>query len=141
MLAACVYAAHAAPRRPALLSAKNCMRRELRRAIWKSAAIWRDSPGETRFLTRDDLLTHFSGDDHQARRRQLYRDGQVKAVPLEDLTSALGVPAGDMMIAICKDKYRAHYSPRLSGGASSRAGDRVEWAGALSDWPKDRRSE
>ncbi|MGA8767168.1 MAG: cytochrome c [Candidatus Acidiferrales bacterium] len=65
--------------------------------------------GTTRYLTREDLLA--------AAHPMAYRpdDGsfpvlaQIIGVPIDDLVSALGVPASDMVIAICKDKYRAHY--------------------------------
>jgi len=65
--------------------------------------------GETRFLTRDDLLAAsqpmtISPDDGNFK-----SPSQVRAVPLDALARALGVPAKDMVIAICKDKYRGHY--------------------------------
>lgn len=66
--------------------------------------------GETRFLTRDDLLAAsqpmtISPDDGNFK-----SPSKVRAVPLDALARALGVPAKDMVIAICKDKYRGHYS-------------------------------
>jgi mono/diheme cytochrome c family protein len=65
--------------------------------------------GESRFLTREDLLavSHsmtISPDDGNFK-----TPSEVKAVPLEDLAHALGVPSSNMVIAICKDKYRGHY--------------------------------
>jgi mono/diheme cytochrome c family protein len=93
-------------------------------------------PGETRFLTREDLLgvsqamTIKPGDGNYT------VPAHVKAVPLEDLTTALGVPAGDMVIAICKDEYRAHYSRAYL--AAHHPALVMELNGrALSDWPKD----
>ena len=35
---------------------------------------------------------------------------QARGVLLEDLVHALGAAASDMVVAICKDKYRGHYS-------------------------------
>jgi hypothetical protein len=67
-------------------------------------------PGETRYLTRDDLSgisqpMTISPDDGNFREA-----AKVRAIPLEDLTRALGVPPTDMLIADCKDKYQAHYT-------------------------------
>lgn len=94
------------------------------------------SPGETRFLTREDLLTVSRAMTIKPGDGNYTVTAQVKAVPLEDLTSALGVPAGDMMIAICKDKYRAHYSRAYL--AAHHPALVMELNGrALSDWPKD----
>ncbi len=66
--------------------------------------------GETRYLTREDLLSAspamtISPDDGNFK-----SPSQARGVALEDLARALGVPANDMVIAICKDKYRGHYS-------------------------------
>jgi hypothetical protein len=66
--------------------------------------------GETRYLTRDDLFAAsqpmtISPDDGNFREAT-----KVRAIPLEDLTRALGVPPTDMLIADCKDKYQAHYT-------------------------------
>jgi mono/diheme cytochrome c family protein len=66
--------------------------------------------GTTRYLTREDLLaaSHtitISPDDGNFKTAS-----KVKAVSLDDLARALGVPASVMVIAICKDKYRGHYS-------------------------------
>lgn len=65
--------------------------------------------GESRYLTREDLLaiSHpmtISPDDGNFK-----ASTEVKAVPIEDLIQALGVPSSDMVIVICKDKYRGHY--------------------------------
>src|SRR5271154_3369016 len=66
--------------------------------------------GESRFVTREDLLAvsqamTISPDDGNFKAPE-----PVKALPLEDLSRALGVPPSDLVIAICKDKYRGHYS-------------------------------
>lgn len=68
-------------------------------------------PNSTRYLTRDDLLampqvnftvtddTNFSG------------AVKIRGVKLEDLARRLGAaPAADMVVAICDDGYRAHYT-------------------------------
>jgi mono/diheme cytochrome c family protein len=68
--------------------------------------------GETRYMTRDDLLAPsqpmtISPDDGN------FKDAaKVRAIPLEDLTRAFGVPPTDMLIADCKDKYQTHYTRR-----------------------------
>ena len=66
--------------------------------------------GTTRYLTRDDLLAAslamtISPDDGNFK-----TTSQVRGVLLEDLVHALGAAASDMVVAICKDKYRGHYS-------------------------------
>jgi cytochrome c2 len=66
--------------------------------------------GEIRYLTREDLLAAsqamtISHDDGNFKVTT-----KVRAVGLEELARALGVPAADMVIAICKDKYRGHYT-------------------------------
>jgi mono/diheme cytochrome c family protein len=68
--------------------------------------------GETRYLTRDDLVgisqpMIISPDDGNFREA-----AKVRAIPLGDLTRALGVPPTDMLIADCKDKYQTHYTRR-----------------------------
>jgi len=68
-------------------------------------------PESSRYLTRDDLLampqanftvtgdTNFSG------------AVKIRGVKLEDLAQRLAAsPAADMVVAICDDKYRAHYT-------------------------------
>ena len=68
-------------------------------------------PNSTRYLTRDDLLampqvnftvtddTNFSG------------AVKIRGVKLEDLARRLGAsPSADMVVAICDDGYRAHYT-------------------------------
>jgi mono/diheme cytochrome c family protein len=94
------------------------------------------APGETRFLAREDLLAVSRPMSIKPGDGNYTVPAHVKAVPLEDLTGALGVPAGDMVIAICKDKYRAHYSRTYL--AAHHPALVVELNGrALSDWPKD----
>jgi hypothetical protein len=68
--------------------------------------------GESRFLTREDLLAisqpmTISPDDGNFKQAT-----QVLGVPLEDLFHALRVPPNDMLLADCKDKYQAHYERR-----------------------------
>jgi mono/diheme cytochrome c family protein len=68
--------------------------------------------GETRYLTRDDLdgisqRMTISPDDGNFREA-----AKVRAVALEDLTRALGVPSTDMLIADCRDRYQTHYTRR-----------------------------
>ena len=66
--------------------------------------------GETRYLTRDDLVgisqpMTISPDDGN------FKDAaKVRAVPLEVLALGLGTSRTDMLIADCKDKYQAHYT-------------------------------
>jgi mono/diheme cytochrome c family protein len=94
------------------------------------------APAESRFLTRQDLLAVSQAMTIKPGDGNYTVPAHVKAVPLEDLTSALGVPAGDMVIAICKDKYRAHYSRTYL--AAHHPALVMELNGrALSDWPKD----
>jgi mono/diheme cytochrome c family protein len=68
--------------------------------------------GETRYLTRDDLVgisqpMTISPDDGN------FKDAaKVRAIPLEDLARDLGIPSTDMLIADCKDKYQTHYTRR-----------------------------
>jgi cytochrome c2 len=64
---------------------------------------------ESRFLAREDLLAvardmSISPDDGNFKTTT-----KVRAIPLEELSRALGVPAKDMVIADCRDKYQAHY--------------------------------
>lgn len=66
--------------------------------------------GETRYLTRDDLVgisrpMTISPDDGN-----FPGTTKVRAIPLEDLVRDLGIPSTDMLIADCKDKYQAHYT-------------------------------
>src|ERR1700733_11035721 len=66
--------------------------------------------GETRYLTRDDLVgisqpITISPDDGN------FKDAaEVRAIPLEELARDLGIPSTDMLIADCGDKYQAHYT-------------------------------
>jgi mono/diheme cytochrome c family protein len=65
--------------------------------------------GPTRYLSLHDLLPvsqtiTIAPDDGNFK-----TPSQVKAVPLENLARALGAPQTDMIVAICKDKYRGYY--------------------------------
>jgi cytochrome c2 len=65
--------------------------------------------GPTRYLSLHDLLPisqtiTIAPDDGNFKTAS-----QVKAVPLENLARALGAPPTDMIVAICKDKYRGYY--------------------------------
>jgi len=133
-----VWAVHAArlPASAAVLAAKLRTSRTSPSDLEVSGDLAGVASGEIRFLTREDLLavsqamTIKPGDGNHT------VTAQVKAVPLEDLAGALGVPAGDMVIAICKDRYRAHYNRAYL--AAHRPALVMEMNGrALSDWPKD----
>ncbi len=65
--------------------------------------------GTTRYLTREDLLGASQSMTISPDDGNFTAPSQVKGVRLEDLALALGAPAGDTVIAICKDKYRGHY--------------------------------
>jgi hypothetical protein len=66
--------------------------------------------GATRYLTRQDLLAlpnvSFTVTDDS----NFAVATKVKGVQLAELAKELGVPAGDVVVAICSDKYRAHYT-------------------------------
>jgi mono/diheme cytochrome c family protein len=68
--------------------------------------------GESRFLTREDLLAVSHPMAYGAEDGGFFIRTQIIGMPLDDLARSLGVPASDMVIAICKDNYRAHYSRR-----------------------------
>ncbi|MBZ5699677.1 MAG: hypothetical protein LAN18_14155 [Acidobacteriia bacterium] len=67
-------------------------------------------PGTTRFLTRNDLLAlpqvrYTATDDSN-----FTSPAKVRGVTLEELMQRLGTaPESDLVIAVCYDKYRAHY--------------------------------
>ena len=67
-------------------------------------------PGATRFITRENLLafpqvTYTVTDDSN-----FSGPTKISGVPLEELTRLLGkAPQSDIVVAICDDKYRAHY--------------------------------
>jgi len=69
------------------------------------------SPGTTRYIPREDLLTlpqssYTVNDD-----ANFTGPTQISGVPLEVLTRHLGAsPQSDMVVAICDDQYRANYS-------------------------------
>jgi hypothetical protein len=93
--------------------------------------------GETRFLSREDLLAISQQMTIAPDDGNFHVSTSVRGVRLEDLARALGAPAGDMVIAICKDKYRGHY--RHSYVAAHHPVLVVELDGkALSDLPEDR---
>jgi len=65
--------------------------------------------GATWYLTREDLLTlpqvgFMVSDDPN-----LPGPTRLSGVPLENLVRDVGAPAGDMVVAISKDQYRANY--------------------------------
>jgi mono/diheme cytochrome c family protein len=68
------------------------------------------SAGTTRYLTREDLLAlqdvNFTVTDDS----NFGAATKVKGVQLAELARDLGAPAGDMVVAICSDKYHAHYT-------------------------------
>src|SRR5271170_4123772 len=66
--------------------------------------------GEIRYLTREDLLAASQAMTISPDDGNFKATTKVRAVGLEELARALGVPATDMVIAICKDKYRGHYT-------------------------------
>jgi hypothetical protein len=66
-------------------------------------------PGETRFLPRENLLAISQPMTIAPDDGNFHVPTSVRGVRLEDLARALVAPAGDMVIAICKDKYRGHY--------------------------------
>jgi hypothetical protein len=98
----------------------------------------RGIPGdETRFLSREDLLAISQQMTIAPDDGNFHVSTTVRGVRLEDLARALGAPAGDMVIAICKDKYRGHY--RQSYLAAHHPVLVLELDGkALSDLPEDR---
>jgi mono/diheme cytochrome c family protein len=63
----------------------------------------------TWYLTRADLLRLAQVSFMVSNDANFPRPMQVSGVPLEDLARDLGVPAGDMIIAISKDQYQASY--------------------------------
>jgi mono/diheme cytochrome c family protein len=69
------------------------------------------TPGTTRYITRDDLLAlpqveYTVNDD-----ANFAGTTKVSGVPLEELIRQLGAsPQSDLVVAICDDQYRAHYT-------------------------------
>lgn len=68
-------------------------------------------PNSTRYLTRDDLLTmpqvNFTVTDDT----NFSGAVKIRGVKLEDLARRLGAsPSADIVVAICDDGYRAHYT-------------------------------
>jgi mono/diheme cytochrome c family protein len=68
--------------------------------------------GTTRYLTREDLLSASQAMTISADDGNFKKAAEVHAVPLQSLARDLGVPATDMLIADCKDKYQAHFTRR-----------------------------
>jgi mono/diheme cytochrome c family protein len=66
-------------------------------------------PGMIWYLARADLLSLAQVRFTVSNDVNFQRPMQVSGVPLEDLVRDLGVPAGDMVIAISKDHYQANY--------------------------------
>jgi len=95
------------------------------------------SPGTTRYLTRDDLLslpqsTYTVTDD-----ANFTGPTQVSGVSLEDLTRHLGAaPEVEMAVAICDDEYRANY-PRAYINAHHPLLVLKINGQPPSNWPKD----
>lgn len=93
--------------------------------------------GETRYLTRDDLLslpqeTYTVDDDANFK-----GSTQISGVPLEELTSRFSAaPQSDMVIALCSDLYHGNY-PRAYMSAHRPLLVLKVNGQAPSDWPKD----
>jgi cytochrome c2 len=88
------------------------------------------------YLPRENLLAISQAMSVTANDGSLTVSSKVKAVPLEDLVRDLGVYGSDMVVAICSDKYRAHY-PRAYWEAHHPLLV-VELNGrSLEDWPRD----
>jgi mono/diheme cytochrome c family protein len=67
--------------------------------------------GSTRYITRNDLLALSQVSYGVSDDRNFTGLTQISGVPLEELMRHLGAaPTSDMVIAICDDQYRAHYS-------------------------------
>ena len=68
-------------------------------------------PNSTRYLTRDDLLAMPQANLTVADDANFSGAVKIRGVKLEDLARRLGAsPAADMVVAICDDGYRAHYT-------------------------------
>jgi mono/diheme cytochrome c family protein len=67
-------------------------------------------PGETRYVTREDLLTFPQVTYAVTDDSNFTGPTKIAGVPLEEFTRSLGTaPQSDMLVAICDDKYRAYY--------------------------------
>ncbi|HXW61741.1 MAG TPA: cytochrome c [Candidatus Acidoferrales bacterium] len=64
----------------------------------------------TWYLTREDLLGLRQASFTVSDDPNFLGPTRVSGVPLEDLVRDVGAPAGDMVVAICKDKYQTNYS-------------------------------
>jgi len=94
-------------------------------------------PGSTRYITRDDLLAmpqvrYTVTDD-----ANFTSSAVISGVSLEELVRRLGAaPESELVIAICNDKYRTHYTHAYL--ASHRPLLVLEVNGrAPAEWPKD----
>jgi mono/diheme cytochrome c family protein len=68
------------------------------------------TPGATRFLTRDDLLTLPQVTYNVTDDANFTGPTQISGVPLEELTrNFAAAPESDMLVAICSDQYHANY--------------------------------
>jgi mono/diheme cytochrome c family protein len=68
------------------------------------------SPGATRYLTRDDLLSLPQVTYTVTHDANFIGPTEVSGVLIEDLAQALAAsPNSDMVVAICSDQYRAYY--------------------------------
>jgi|SRR5579872_14955 len=68
------------------------------------------SPGLTRYITREDLLTFPQVTYTVSDDSNFAGPTKIGGVPLEMLAKSLGAaPQADMVVAICDDKYRANY--------------------------------
>jgi hypothetical protein len=68
--------------------------------------------GQTRFLSRDDLLAVSQPFAVDGRDGSFTVPSKVRGVPLKTLVREFAAPGSRMAVAICDDKYRANYSHR-----------------------------
>jgi mono/diheme cytochrome c family protein len=64
----------------------------------------------TRYVTRDDLLGMPQVNFTVADDANFSGTVKIRGVRLEELARRFGTPAADMIVAICDDGYRAHYT-------------------------------
>jgi mono/diheme cytochrome c family protein len=67
--------------------------------------------GATRYVTRDDLLALPQVNDTVTDDSNFAGPTKISGVALATLISLFGAQGADLVIAICKDKYRANYPP------------------------------
>lgn len=95
------------------------------------------SSGTTRYISHDDLLalpqtTYTVADD-----ANFGGPTRISGVPLEELFRALGAkPGSDLIVAICKDQYRANYPQSYIGAHHPLLVLSVNGK-PPSEWPKD----